>query len=1641
MGTQGAGRKRNPNKERSTAEDDALNLIAREAEARLAAKRAARAEAREIRMKELERQQKEIFQVQKKYYGLDTKSEDRGDTKWGNIEQWMLSDEDERMSVGSLSSVRSSSLHSHKKSKKKKKHKHKDRDDNGCDDGYSVISSRSSKLSDESRTSRSSRLDLTSSRLSEDSRLSRGSRLDLQTAPYASSELYSSSLSRQPASLYNGYQSYSGLLSQISYKRHRRSSLYEDGLGSASRRVIGSSSRPSDYSSYRGSNSRASSRASSARASPVDNHSSVAGFLRSASSSVLSKDLDDVTIPDFSDVEDRDYIEKGSRAASALTAGTLTALGGTSSRRGSGETAITVDNETSIREIKEIHELKDQIQDVESKYMQNLKEVKDALVEVGEKYRKAMVSNAQLDNEKSNLLYQVDTLKDSLTELEELLAEARREYEEKNKDHEREKHAHSILQFQFNEVKETLKQSEELLNDIRQLRLKQDGFIREISDLQETVEWKDKKIGALERQKTYTDAIRVERDELRDEVVQLKDILKKHGIVLGPDLNINGGIVEPGTDGSSEPGSPLGPDHMASPTEGNSSMLGSALESELRTKQDEEVDSEEPQDRQKLEEAGDRCLTSAEAPSLASVSSTETSRDPDSTCWPKVEDRPGESAPCPELDLESASVIRNIQTSATEMKGVITEQEEMVEEGALSHRLDLITNIVNKEDCSAELNGVISAQGAELAVSGADTVEEALLQTSTEGMENNQMITNLSETIVAEVMRAILETPSKDLHEDQATTRDNIQSQRSKEGQSPQKDGNEVNHIKESVGPIAMSPDESCPVGPITASPVESSTIGPISMSPDESSTIGPISMPPDESSTIGPITASPDESSTIGPIAMSPDESCPVRPIAMSPDESCPVGTVAMSQSEPGNIEDIENEELENEELSNKLQTKGAGGKKKKKKRKGKKKKAGLQEEEKKQSEEDVNEGTTPENEKENNKKKLSRKDDGSEILSSSPLQVLKGSQMDPPQENQDTDSVLEPGIVVAQVRSSVSNAESNLDVSDPDTVHPPCLASPSQESVLPEKAVASQFKPEVAATAATDETGPVNEFISHHTTPNPIESFAAPDMNNYGKKTESTRFNVAIDSLHAANESPREDEVEQSNTSSLPVCLESTSSPQEPLETTLSTDQVTLGNDGGDVHVKCETPLGDTFQIEDSGEQKAGMEEEQTSPSCRLLGAVAHCDEPEIDELENMLKVEGTLVQTDNSEGISDSVLAEETFTEITNDISNLPKEGTVLNSSVFEDNVEGTNLAVVISSEAERLIEITDGVAKRISSPDQKQHDLGLDISEELEHDSGHVPKLDTPSFPMEGQENEVSQIEELKNQSEELAEVHSVQDEKHNDRASAITEEPEPEPDQSHVQELETPSNPVEDQENKELETESHQVIRLDSDYLNDEDENDEGHSFDFDEMDLEASLSVTLTPTNKTPEKVTRLMPQDANSDVSELGQCEAFQMSVQKGSELRPEGEPLETPKQTEKAEGIAGGPLGHKDSTSSQEPQTTTGEQNESQTAEVEIDQLLRSVAEDVGGVQEQSHTLVEEGVEQLGGSGDVEFQMGREALGSSIAGGHEVVKDVLLGVGSAEGQVSRQTDPCPPKIESKNSQKAKGKGKGKAKEDCKMS
>ncbi|XP_037128534.1 leucine-rich repeat flightless-interacting protein 2 isoform X13 [Syngnathus acus] len=230
------------------------------------------------------------------------------------------------------------------------------------------------------------------------------------------------------------------------------------------------------------------------------------------------KELDEKCDKQYSD-----YSRPSSRCATpGLSAATLASLGGTSSRRGSADAGNVYDPDTSLSELRDIYELKDQIQDVEGRYMQGLKELKESLTEVEEKYKKAMVSNAQLDNDKGNLIYQVDTLKDVIEEMEEQMSEMKRELEEKSKELERQKHTCTVLQHKQEELKEGIRQRDELIE-------------------------------ALERQKEYFDCIRNERDELRHELADLKGKAKSgetHGLVIIPDGTPNGDIDhEPASSG------------------------------------------------------------------------------------------------------------------------------------------------------------------------------------------------------------------------------------------------------------------------------------------------------------------------------------------------------------------------------------------------------------------------------------------------------------------------------------------------------------------------------------------------------------------------------------------------------------------------------------------------------------------------------------------------------------------------------------------------------------------------------------------------------------------------------------------------------------------------------------------------------------------------------------------------------------------------------------------------------------------------------------------------------------------------------------------------------------------------------------
>ncbi|XP_048204623.1 leucine-rich repeat flightless-interacting protein 2 isoform X6 [Perognathus longimembris pacificus] len=453
MGTPGSGRKRTPMKDRFSAEDEALNNIAREAEARLAAKRAARAEARDIRMRELERQQKET-------------SYPSFDRKWGEIQKWLEESERARYShrsshhrpyLGVQDTLSIRSLGSHRKSSK---------DITGTD---------------WSRASRPTRRDVMYDNLKDRSRVSSfnhssyshsygkkrhsGSPKDPLSGLYYDQRNYSSLKHSKPTSAY--FTRSSSLYSDplTTSKSNRASptinsgllrstslaSLYDGGLY----KPYGSRT-PSEYTYY-------SSRTSSARSSPVfiddDTESIVSSdrasrgrresvvsaadyFSRSNRRGSVVSEVDDASIPDLASLDeksDKQYAENSTRPSSRNSASATTPLSGNSSRRGSGDTSSLIDPDTSLSELRE------------------------SLSEVEEKYKKAMVSNAQLDNEKNNLIYQVDTLKDVIEEQEEQMAEFYRENEEKSKELERQKHMCSVLQHKMDELKEGLRQRDELI--------------------------------------------------------------------------------------------------------------------------------------------------------------------------------------------------------------------------------------------------------------------------------------------------------------------------------------------------------------------------------------------------------------------------------------------------------------------------------------------------------------------------------------------------------------------------------------------------------------------------------------------------------------------------------------------------------------------------------------------------------------------------------------------------------------------------------------------------------------------------------------------------------------------------------------------------------------------------------------------------------------------------------------------------------------------------------------------------------------------------------------------------------------------------------------------------------------------------
>ncbi|XP_078703789.1 leucine-rich repeat flightless-interacting protein 2-like isoform X30 [Branchiostoma floridae x Branchiostoma belcheri] len=389
------------------------------AEQRLAAKRAARAEARALRMQELERQQRE-----KSFF-------DRGPVTGSEIFTRRPTTSSGAASTWDFVTRPPSSKYS-----------------SAGSDVYSMRSGRSSALS--SRHSVSA----------------------------ASDYVYNSTPRRQTsASLYEGSSSRGGGYRDSAYSSARdnddwdvRSEVsWRGGQGYLKvykEPVPRTTSAASDIFSWKGARNRPWDAYSSASQIPPVQRWGSAEDLSSRRSDRSSSDSSRRSSygslsAEGDELGTNDKARRGA-GGSVLSFASLSALGGSSSRRGSDDDAGSSSSEASIRELKA---LQDALFDVEQKYMTDLKVLKDALSESEEKYKKAMVSNAQLDNEKTTLQYQVDILKDKLEIQEESMNELQREYKEKCRELERQKHAYGILEHNVAELKEALRQRDELIEE------------------------------------------------------------------------------------------------------------------------------------------------------------------------------------------------------------------------------------------------------------------------------------------------------------------------------------------------------------------------------------------------------------------------------------------------------------------------------------------------------------------------------------------------------------------------------------------------------------------------------------------------------------------------------------------------------------------------------------------------------------------------------------------------------------------------------------------------------------------------------------------------------------------------------------------------------------------------------------------------------------------------------------------------------------------------------------------------------------------------------------------------------------------------------------------------------------------------
>ncbi|ROT76551.1 leucine-rich repeat flightless-I-interacting protein 2B, partial [Penaeus vannamei] len=95
----------------------------------------------------------------------------------------------------------------------------------------------------------------------------------------------------------------------------------------------------------------------------------------------------------------------------------------------------------------------------------NVREMRAELKELDEKFRKAMITNAQLDNEKATLTFEVELMKDKYTELEETHTQLSKEHRKKCTEYEQLKKVATKLQEEVKALRALLQERDALIQE------------------------------------------------------------------------------------------------------------------------------------------------------------------------------------------------------------------------------------------------------------------------------------------------------------------------------------------------------------------------------------------------------------------------------------------------------------------------------------------------------------------------------------------------------------------------------------------------------------------------------------------------------------------------------------------------------------------------------------------------------------------------------------------------------------------------------------------------------------------------------------------------------------------------------------------------------------------------------------------------------------------------------------------------------------------------------------------------------------------------------------------------------------------------------------------------------------------------